>query len=102
MSELPAYRTPTDSVTYIAHLANHPSDLLILSSMEGFLVFDYSDRFSTAYQELSQWLAERSLQRKETVMKGWLAVAEQALGDLYKGINTSRFFCHVRYKLRKC
>ena len=44
--------------------------------MEGFIVFDYADRFAEAKEELAGWLAEGKLQRKETVLKGGLAVAE--------------------------
>ncbi|KAG0645416.1 putative inactive ubiquitin-specific-processing protease 10 [Hyphodiscus hymeniophilus] len=56
--------------------------------MEGLLVLDFQDRFPAAYQELCQWLVEGKLQPKETIIKGGLAAAEQALVDLFKGINT--------------
>jgi NADPH-dependent curcumin reductase CurA len=56
--------------------------------MEGFIVFDYADRYAAARRELSQWLAEGKIQRKETIVKGGLAVAEKTLADLYNGLNT--------------
>lgn len=56
--------------------------------MEAFLIFDYAEKFPAASKELSQWLVNGKLQRKETIIKGGLAAAEQALIDLYKGINT--------------
>ncbi|KAG0647145.1 NADP-dependent oxidoreductase, partial [Hyphodiscus hymeniophilus] len=56
--------------------------------MEGFIVFDYASKFPEARKEIMQWLAEGKLQRKETIVKGGLPAAEQALLDLYKGINT--------------
>lgn len=56
--------------------------------MEGFIVFDYADKYAAARKELSQWLAEGKIQRKETIIPGGLKIAEQALADLYKGINT--------------
>ena len=58
--------------------------------MQGFIVFDYAKEFPAARKELAQWLAEGKLQRKETIIKGGLAAAEQALLDLYKGINTGK------------
>jgi NADPH-dependent curcumin reductase CurA len=59
--------------------------------MEGFIVFDYLSQFPAARKEIAQWLAEGKLQRKETIIKGGLAAAEQALLDLFKGVNTGMF-----------
>lgn len=59
--------------------------------MQGFIVFDYASQFPAARKEIAQWLAEGKLQRKETIIKGGLPVAEQALLDLYKGVNTGMF-----------
>lgn len=58
--------------------------------LQGFIVFDYYKQYEEARKELSQWLSEGKLQRKETIVKGGLPAAEQALLDLYKGINTGR------------
>jgi NADPH-dependent curcumin reductase CurA len=60
--------------------------------MQGFIVFDYAKEFPAARKEIAQWLAEGKLQRKETIIKGGLVVAEQALLDLYSGINTGKFW----------
>jgi NADPH-dependent curcumin reductase CurA len=56
--------------------------------MQGFIVFDFAKEFPSAQKELAQWLSEGKIQRKETIIKGGLKAAEQALVDLYKGINT--------------
>lgn len=56
--------------------------------MEGFIVFDYVKEYPAARKELAQWLSEGKLQRKETIVKGGLRVAEKALVALYEGINT--------------
>ncbi|KAI4183712.1 MAG: hypothetical protein L6R41_005244 [Letrouitia leprolyta] len=58
--------------------------------MEGFIVFDYAKQFPEARRELAQWLAEGKIQRKETIIKGGLGKAEQALADLYDGVNTGK------------
>ena len=55
--------------------------------MEGFIVFDYVKQYPEARKELAQWLAEGKIKRKETIIKGGLAKAEQALVDLYNGLN---------------
>jgi NADPH-dependent curcumin reductase CurA len=73
-----------------------PKNYLMIVSMrirmEGFIVFDYEKQFPEARRELSQWLAEGKIKRKEHIVKGGLAVADQALVDLYKGVNTGKLF----------
>ncbi len=64
--------------------------------MQGFIVFDYADRYAEARKEIAQWLEEGKLQRKETVIKGGLGKAEQALCDLYRGINTGKLLVEVK------
>jgi NADPH-dependent curcumin reductase CurA len=63
--------------------------------MQGFIVFDYAKQFPAARKEITQWLAEGKLQRKETIIKGGLPAAEQALLALYKGVNTGKFCIDV-------
>jgi len=64
--------------------------------MEGFIVFDYQDQYPQALKELAQWLQEGKIQRKETIIKGGLAKAEQGLADLYNGINTGKLLVEVK------
>ncbi|MCJ1284084.1 hypothetical protein MMC26_003415 [Xylographa opegraphella] len=64
--------------------------------MQGFIVFDYADRYADARQELAGWLREGKLQRRETVLKGGLAVAEKGLLDLYEGVNTGKLLVEVK------
>lgn len=77
-----------------------PKNYLMLVSMrirmEGFTVLDYKDQFPAARQELSKWLAEGKIQRKETIVKGGLEAAEKALLGLYKGTNTGKLLVEVR------
>ena len=67
--------------------------------MEGFIVFDYAKQYSAARKELAQWLAEGKIQRKETIIKGGLANAENALVDLYKGVNTGKHWPSLETEL---
>lgn len=59
--------------------------------MQGFIVFDYEKQYPEARKELAQWLSEGKLKRKETIVQGGLAKAEQALVDLYNGVNTGKY-----------
>ncbi len=71
-----------------------PKNYLMIVSMrirmEGFIFFDYQDQFPRALRDLAQWLSEGKIQRKETIVRGGLSQAEQALTDLYNGINTGK------------
>lgn len=60
--------------------------------MQGFIVFDYEKQYSEARKQLAQWLSEGKLKRKETIIKGGLTKAEQALVDLYNGVNTGKLY----------
>lgn len=63
--------------------------------VEGFIVFDYAKRYDEARKELTQWLAEGKIQRKETILKGGLKVADKGLLELYKGVNTGKLLVEV-------
>ncbi|KAJ0117331.1 nadp-dependent leukotriene b4 12-hydroxydehydrogenase [Diaporthe amygdali] len=64
--------------------------------MEGFIVFDFVKEYPAARKQLAQWLAEGKIKRQETVVKGGLKVAEQALLDLFKGGNTGKLLVEVK------
>jgi len=64
--------------------------------MQGFIVFDYESQYAAARKELAQWLLEGKLQRKETIVKGGLVVAERALLELYNGVNTGKLLVEVK------
>ena len=61
--------------------------------MEGFIVFDYAKEYPRALKDLAQWLSEGKIKRKETIVKGGLVKAENALRDLYEGVNTGESCC---------
>ena len=77
-----------------------PKNYLMIISMrirmEGFIVFDYQKQYPQALKELAQWLQEGKIQRKETIITGGLAKAEQGLADLYNGINTGKLLVEVK------
>lgn len=56
--------------------------------MQGFVVFDFADKYAAARKELAQWLSEGKLKRKETVIQGGINKAEDALVALFEGKNT--------------
>jgi NADPH-dependent curcumin reductase CurA len=59
--------------------------------MQGFVVFDFEHKYPEARKELAQWLSEGKLKRKETIVKGGIFKAEEALVGLFAGKNIGKF-----------
>ncbi|CAH0024949.1 unnamed protein product [Clonostachys rhizophaga] len=64
--------------------------------MQGFIIFDQLKYFPQARSDLSKWIAEGKLKKNETIIQGGLGKAEQALVDLYKGINTGKLLVEIK------
>jgi hypothetical protein len=62
--------------------------------MQGFVVFDFEKQYPEARKQLAQWLAEGKLKRKETIVKGGISKAEEALVGLFAGKNIGKCFLH--------
>ncbi|KAK5552747.1 hypothetical protein LTR46_009162 [Exophiala xenobiotica] len=77
-----------------------PKNYLMIVSMrirmQGFIVFDYEKEYPRALRDLAQWLSEGKIKRKETIVKGGLVKAEEALRDLYNGVNTGKLMVEVK------
>jgi hypothetical protein len=61
--------------------------------MQGFIVFDYENKYPEAKKQLAQWLSEGKLKRQETIVKGGILKAEEALVGLFDGKN----ICKLTY-----
>ncbi len=70
--------------------SNYMSLLVNRARMEGFVVFDYADRYREALQEMAGWLAVGKLQSRETVVEGGVRAFPQALLSLFAGENTGK------------
>jgi hypothetical protein len=64
------------------------------AKIEGFLVFDYADRFPEALADLSKWISEGRITRKYHVVEG-LEEAPESLPLLFSGGNTGKLVVHV-------
>lgn len=85
---------------YNSAVQKGPKNYLMIVSMrirmEGFIVFDYEKEYPMARAQLTRWLSEGKLQRKETIVKGGLRKAEGALAELYNGMNTGKLLVEVK------
>lgn len=62
--------------------------------MQGFLIFDYADRFADARADLSEWIASGQLTARTTIYEG-LDAAPQAFVDLLAGTTTGTTIVQV-------
>ncbi len=70
--------------------SNYMSLLVNRARMEGFVVFDYADRYGEALKEMAGWLGEGRLQSRETVVEGGVRAFPAALLKLFAGENTGK------------
>jgi NADPH-dependent curcumin reductase CurA len=62
--------------------------------MQGFLIFDYQNRYSEAVSQLATWLRNGQLTYREHVLEG-LEAAPDAIAMLYRGENTGKLLIRV-------
>ncbi|MDY7093731.1 MAG: NADP-dependent oxidoreductase [Acidobacteriota bacterium] len=74
--------------------ANYLSLLVNRARMEGFLVFDYADRFAEGVKKLGGWLQEGKLRYREEVVEG-LENAPRALLRLFDGKKSGKLMVQV-------
>lgn len=65
-------------------------------NMRGFIIFDHKDSWPQARRELSQWIAEGKMKKTETIVKGGLKAAEEALVGLYNGVNQGKLMVEIK------
>lgn len=75
--------------------ANYMSLLVNRARMQGFLVFDYADRYPEAAAEMAGWLREGRLQSREDVVRGSVADFPETLLRLFRGDNTGKLVLQI-------
>ena len=81
--------------TQVRGPANYMMLLVTRSSMTGFLVFDYEDRYPQAMSEMAGWLREGKLVSREHVVHGSVGDFPQTLLMLFDGVNTGKLVLAV-------
>ena len=62
--------------------------------MQGFIVFNYAEKYPEAMKQLSEWLAEGKLTNTETVVEGFDTIP-QAFLDLFEGKNNGKMIVKI-------
>ena len=60
------------------------------ASMQGYVVYDYADRFDIARKHMAAWLADGRLKMPEHVFEGDVGDFGQAFHGLYSGVNKGK------------
>jgi NADPH-dependent curcumin reductase CurA len=62
--------------------------------MEGFVVFDYADRYATAVRDLAQWMSEGRIVSQEDIVEG-IETFPETLLKLFNGENQGKLILRV-------
>ncbi|MCZ6508266.1 MAG: NADP-dependent oxidoreductase [Acidobacteria bacterium] len=74
--------------------ANYLSLLVNRARMQGFIVFDYAERYGEAVAAISKWLAEGKIEARHDIVEG-LENAPSALLRLFDGSNQGKLMVRV-------
>lgn len=69
--------------------------LVFRATMQGFVVFDYADRYPEGVAEISRLVAEDRLVPSETVLEGGVPAFPDALLGLFDGVNTGKLLLKI-------
>jgi NADPH-dependent curcumin reductase CurA len=84
------YNTYNEGGEHSGALTNVGQLIMQRSTIQGFLVLDYGDRFEEAIGYLAGLLGEGKLHYDETIVEGGVEVAVDALGKLFDGGNMGK------------
>ena len=70
--------------------------LVFRATMQGFVVFDYADRYAEGIAEISQLITEGRLVATETILEGGVPAFPDALLGLFDGVNTGKLLLRIR------
>jgi hypothetical protein len=66
------------------------------SRLQGFVIFDYEDRYEEARINLSKWLNEKKLKMPTHLVEGDIDKFPEIFEDLYKGKNYGKFVLKLK------
>lgn len=84
-----------NNTTPIQGPKNYMSLLVHRARMEGFVIFDYTERFPEAIAELAGYLKDGRLKSKEDIVDGGVAAFPQTLNKLFAGENFGKLVLRV-------
>ena len=83
-----------NNTTPVRGPSNYMMLLVARARMQGFVVFDYADRYAEAAREMAGWMAAGKLKSREDVVEG-LETFPDTLLKLFKGENTGKLVLKI-------
>lgn len=83
-----------NNTTPIKGPSNYLSLLINRAKMQGFIVFDFIERYDKAIQEMATWMATNKLKSREDIIKG-IETFPDAFLKLFKGENNGKLILKV-------
>jgi NADPH-dependent curcumin reductase CurA len=75
--------------------ANYMALLVKRARMQGFLVFDYAERYREAAKAIAGWIAEGRIRPREEIVRGGVQDFPETLLKLFRGENTGKLVLDV-------
>lgn len=79
-----------NSATSVKGPSNYLSLLVRRARMEGFVVFDYAERYAEAAREIAAWIGAGRIKVKEHVVRGTVDDFPDTLQMLFRGENVGK------------
>ncbi len=76
-------------------LRNYQALIGMKAKLEGFIVFQFAERYHEAEKEMGEWMREGKLKRHFHKAAGGLEGLPQSLVDLFAGVNKGKMVCQV-------
>ena len=87
--------SPYNNLSAVQGPKNYMSLLVHRARMEGFVIFDYTDRFPQAIAELAGYVKDGRLKTREDIVDGGVAAFPQTLNKLFAGENFGKLVLRV-------
>ncbi len=81
----------------VAGPSNYMNLLVRRARMEGFVVFDFADRYPQAAAEIGRWMAEGTFRSHEDVVPASVDAFPDVLGRLFDGDNVGKLVMEVQH-----
>jgi len=75
--------------------SNYMNLLVKRARMQGFLVFDYENKFPVAQRRIGKWLAQGKITAPETIVKGEITEFPETLNRLFAGNNMGKLLLQI-------
>lgn len=81
--------------TSVAGLKNYQTLIAMKAKMQGFIVFEYAERYGEAAKEMIGWINAGKLKSNFHINKGGVEACPTALTELFSGVNRGKYLVQI-------